>query len=81
MKEVEIIKSMGKLSIMWQGGIINIPLGDIEEINENIIIIDTTKLVTVGRQCSSLDTICIRTKRLNLLFTTNKFNLLNTIIF
>ena len=42
MKEIEIIKSIDKIAITWQGATINIPLKDIIEVNKN----NTLKILT-----------------------------------
>ncbi|PER92429.1 hypothetical protein [Bacillus cereus] len=82
MTEIEIIKSKEKITITWQSAIINIPLEDIVEINTNNTITNITKVVKLGKQSQSSETIFIRTKKLAyLLFTTNKLTLLHKINF
>ncbi|WP_242299039.1 hypothetical protein [Bacillus cereus group sp. BfR-BA-01382] len=82
MTEIEIIKSKEKLTIIWQSAIINISLEDIVEVNTNNTIMNTTKVVKVGREFEFSEIVVIRTKKLDYeLFTTNKLSLLNKINF
>lgn len=82
MKEIEIIKSIGKITIAWQSATINIPLEDIIEVDKNNTFQNTTKAVEIGNKFKHSETIFIRTKKLNyILFTTNKLTLLNKINF
>lgn len=82
MKEIEIIKSIEKIAITWQGATINIPLEDIIEVNKNNTLKNTAKAVEIGNKFEDLETIFIRTKKLDyILFTTNKLTLLNKIKF
>ncbi|MDA2434054.1 hypothetical protein PDN35_23480 [Bacillus cereus] len=82
MKEIEIIKSIEKIAITWQGATINIPLKDIIEVNKNNTLKNTDKAVEIGNKFKNSETIFIRTKKLNyILFTTNKLTLLNEIKF
>ncbi|UYX55838.1 hypothetical protein M3Y14_32975 (plasmid) [Bacillus thuringiensis] len=81
MKEIEIIRSKEKITIIWQSAEVNIPLEDILKVNKNYTIIDTTKVVKIGEQFQSSEAIFIKTKKLDyLLFTTNKLTLLNQIL-
>lgn len=80
MTEIEIIKSKEKLVITWQSAIINISLEDIVEVNSNNTIMDTTKVVKIGREFEFSEIVVIKTKKLVYeLFTTNKLTLLNKI--
>ncbi|MGZ9653425.1 SunI/YnzG family protein [Bacillus cereus] len=82
MKEIEIIKSIEKIAITWQGATINIPLKDIIEVNKNNTLKNTDKVVEIGNKFKNSEAIFIRTKKLNyILFTTNKLTLLNEIKF
>ncbi|SCB02586.1 Uncharacterized protein BWINRA5_06066 [Bacillus mycoides] len=82
MKEIEIIKSIEKITITWQSATISIPLEDIIEVSKNNTIKNTTKLVEIGGKFNNSETIFIRTKKLDYkLFTTNKLTLLNKIKF
>ncbi|EMN7729932.1 MULTISPECIES: hypothetical protein [Bacillus] len=82
MKEIEIIKSIEKITITWQSATISIPLEDIIEVSTNISIKNTTKLVEIGSKFEHSENIFIRTKKLDyILFTTNKLTLLNKIKF
>ncbi|HDR4555866.1 hypothetical protein CN917_27315 [Bacillus thuringiensis] len=82
MKEIEIIKSIGKIAITWQSATINIPLEDIIEINKNNTLKNTAKVVEIGNKFKNSEAIFIRTKKLDyILFTTNKLTLLNKIKF
>jgi hypothetical protein len=82
MKEIEIIKSIEKIAITWQGATINIPLKDIIEVNKNNTLKNTDKAVEIGNKFKNSEAIFIRTKNLNyILFTTNKLTLLNEIKF
>ncbi|HDR7136824.1 TPA: hypothetical protein QCW30_003101 [Bacillus cereus] len=82
MKEIEIIKSIDKIAITWQGATINIPLKDIIEVNKNNTLKNTDKVVEIGNKFKNSEAIFIRTKKLNyILFTTNKLTLLNEIKF
>ncbi|MDY7965558.1 SunI/YnzG family protein [Bacillus thuringiensis] len=82
MKEIEIIKSIEKIAITWQGATINIPLKDIIEVNKNNTLKNTDKAVEIGNKFKHSETIFIRTKKLDyVLFTTNKLTLLNKIKF
>ncbi|HDR3312938.1 MULTISPECIES: hypothetical protein [Bacillus] len=82
MKEIEIIKSIEKIAITWQGATINIPLKDIIEVNKNNTLKNTDKAVEIGNKFKNSEVIFIRTKKLNyILFTTNKLTLLNEIKF
>lgn len=76
MKEIEIIKSIEKITITWQSATISIPLEDIIEINNTCK--NTNKAVEIGNKFKHSETIFIRTKKLDyILFTTNKLTLLN----
>ncbi|MCU5042958.1 hypothetical protein [Bacillus cereus] len=82
MKEIEIIKSIDKIAITWQGATINIPLKDIIEVNKSNTLKNTDKVVEIGNKFKNSEAIFIRTKKLNyILFTTNKLTLLNEIKF
>lgn len=82
MKEIEIIKSIEKIAITWQGATINIPLKDIIEVNKNNTLKNTDKAVEIGNKFKNSEAIFIRTKKLNyILFTTKKLTLLNEIKF
>ena len=82
MKEIEIIKSIEKIAITWQGATINIPLKDIIEVNKNNTLKNTDKAVEIGNKFKNSEVIFIRTKKLDyILFTTNKLTLLNEIKF
>ena len=82
MKEIDIIKSIEKITITWQGATINIPLKDIIEVNKNNTLKNTDKAVEIGNKFKNSEVIFIRTKKLNyILFTTNKLTLLNEIKF
>jgi hypothetical protein len=82
MKEIEIIKSIDKIAITWQGATINIPLKDIIEVNKNNTLKNTDKVVEIGNKFKNSEAIFIRKKKLNyILFTTNKLTLLNEIKF
>ncbi|MEH7046613.1 hypothetical protein V7055_24795 [Bacillus thuringiensis] len=81
MKEIEIIKSIEKITITWQSATISIPLEDIIEINNNTCK-NTNRAVEIGNKFKHLETIFIRTKKLDyILFTSNKLKLLNKIKF
>ncbi|PFP72690.1 hypothetical protein COK07_24870 [Bacillus thuringiensis] len=80
MKEIEIIKSIEKITITWQSATISIPLEDIIEINNNNTCKGTNKAVEIGNKFKHSETIFIRTKKLDyILFTTDKLTLLNKI--
>ncbi|MYW25509.1 hypothetical protein GTY48_18050 [Bacillus thuringiensis] len=80
MKEIEIIKSIEKITITWQSATISIPLEDIIEINNNNTCKSTNKAVEIGNKFKHSETIFIRTKKLDyILFTTDKLTLLNKI--
>ncbi|WLP67040.1 hypothetical protein Q9G86_27555 (plasmid) [Bacillus thuringiensis] len=80
MKEIEIIKSIEKITITWQSATISIPLEDIIEINNNNTCKNTNKAVGIGNKFKHSETIFIRTKKLDyILFTTDKLTLLNKI--
>ncbi|MEB8691863.1 hypothetical protein ACQVQK_19270 [Bacillus cereus] len=80
MKEIEIIKSIEKITITWQSATISIPLEDIIEINNNNTCKNTNKAVEIGNKFKHSETIFIRTKKLDyILFTTDKLTLLNKI--
>ncbi|WP_377863518.1 hypothetical protein [Bacillus sp. R86525] len=82
MKEIEIIKSIEKITITWQSAAISIPLEDIIEVSKNNTIKNTTKVVEIGSKFNNSETIFIRTQKLDyILFTTNKLTLLNKIKF
>ncbi|WP_410993560.1 SunI/YnzG family protein [Bacillus cereus] len=82
MKEIEIIKSIKKITIIWQSAIINIQLEDIIEVNKKNTCKNITKAVEIGNKFKHSETIFIRTKKLDyILFTTNKLTLLNKIKF
>ncbi|KAB2446212.1 hypothetical protein ACQCWD_29755 [Bacillus thuringiensis] len=81
MKEIEIIKSIEKITITWQSATISIPLEDIIEINNNTCK-NTNRAVEIGNKFKHSETIFIRTKKLDyILFTSNKLKLLNKIKF
>ncbi|MBY0040391.1 hypothetical protein H7U08_28265 [Bacillus cereus] len=81
MKEIEIIKSIEKITITWQSATISIPLEDIIEINNNTCK-NTNRAVEIGNKFKHTETIFIRTKKLDyILFTANKLTLLNKIKF
>lgn len=78
MKEIEITKSIEKITITWQSATISIPLEDIIEINNNNTCKNTNKAVEIGNKFKHSETIFIRTKKLDyILFTTDKLTLLN----
>ncbi|MFB5552625.1 MULTISPECIES: hypothetical protein [Bacillus cereus group] len=80
MKEIEIIKSIEKITITWQSATISIPLEDIIEVNNNNTCKNTNKAVEIGNKFKHSETIFIRTKKLDyILFTTDKLTLLNKI--
>ncbi|MDF9595311.1 SunI/YnzG family protein [Bacillus cereus] len=82
MKEIEIIKSIEEITIIWQSATISISLEDIIEINNNNTCKNTNKAVEIGNKFKHSETIFIRTKKLDyILFTTNKLPLLNKIAF
>ncbi|MEN8648268.1 SunI/YnzG family protein [Bacillus cereus group sp. BceL062] len=82
MKEIEIIKSIEKIAITWQGATVNIPLEDIIEVNKNNTLENTTKVVEIGNKFKHSETILIRTKKLDyILYTTNRLILINKIKF
>ncbi|HDR7950714.1 TPA: hypothetical protein QCY38_004457 [Bacillus toyonensis] len=82
MKEIEIIKSIKKIAITWQGATVNIPLEDIIEVNKNNTLKNTTKAVEIGNKLKHSETILIRTKKLDyILYTTNRLTLINKIKF
>lgn len=82
MKEIEIIKSIEKISITWQGATINIPLEDIIEVNKNNTLKNKAKAVEIGNKFENSEIIFVRTKKLDyILFTANKLTLLNKIKF
>ncbi|HDR7760618.1 MULTISPECIES: hypothetical protein [Bacillus cereus group] len=82
MKEIEIIKSIEKITITWQSAIISIPLEDIIEVSKKNEIQNTAKVVKIGNKFKSSETVFIRTKKLDyMLFTTNKLTLLNKLSF
>ncbi|PHC36238.1 hypothetical protein COF09_29365 [Bacillus toyonensis] len=82
MKEIEIIKSIEKIAITWQGAIVNIPLEDIIEVNKNNTLKNSIKAVEIGNKFKYSETILIRTKKLDyILYTTNRLTLLNKIKF
>ena len=82
MKEIEIIKSTERITIIWQSATISIPLEDIIEINNNNTCKNTNKAVEIGNKFMHSETIFIRTKKLDyILYTTNKLMLLNKIAF
>ncbi|EJQ02192.1 hypothetical protein ABHP49_003312 [Bacillus cereus] len=82
MKEIEIIKSTERITIIWQSATISIPLEDIIEINNNNTCKNTNKAVEIGNKFKHSETIFIRTKKLDyILFTTNKLTLLEKIAF
>lgn len=62
MKEIEIIKSIDKIAITWQGATINIPLKDIIEVNKNNTLKNTDKVVEIGNKFKNSEAIFIRTK-------------------
>ncbi|MGR9594787.1 SunI/YnzG family protein [Bacillus thuringiensis] len=71
MKEIEIIKSIEKITITWQSAIISIPLEDIIEVSKKNEIQNTAKVVKIGNKFKSSETVFIRTKKLDyMLFTT-----------
>ncbi len=61
MKEIEIIKSIEKITITWQSATISIPLEDIIEINNNTCK-NTNRAVEIGNKFKHTETIFIRTK-------------------
>ena len=82
MKEIEIIKSTERITIIWQSATISLPLEDIIEINNNNTCKNTNKAVEIGNKFKHSETIFIRTKKLDyILFTTNKLTLLEKIAF
>ncbi|MGN4670197.1 SunI/YnzG family protein [Bacillus cereus group sp. MYBK234-1] len=82
MKEIEIIKSIEKITITWQSAIISIPLEGIIEVSKKNEIQNTAKVVKIGNKFKSSETVFIRTKKLDyMLFTTNKLTLLNKLSF